>query len=61
VRHLLSGALLALFGLGILFADAHSVRSARAEARPRQENRSTHEGSVTTPRREKSGSLLRLV
>lgn len=32
-RHLLSGALLAMFGLGILIADFHGVRMARNPSR----------------------------
>jgi hypothetical protein len=34
VRHLLSGALLALFGLGILFAEAHGFRAASHRSHP---------------------------
>jgi hypothetical protein len=34
VRHLISGALLAVFGLGILIGDVHGVRTAAHRSRP---------------------------
>ena len=50
-RHLVSGALLAVFGLGILIADVRSIRAERSGSpSARQKTRSTKEGSFETPK-----------
>lgn len=58
MRHLVSGALLAVFGMGILIAD---LRGIRAEGRhPQaawQRTKSTKEGSFETPKVNKRTSV----
>jgi hypothetical protein len=50
VRHLVSGALLAVFGLGILIADVRDVRAARHDPQAaRYKRKSTKEGSFERP------------
>ena len=50
VRHLVSGALLAVFGLGILIADLHDLRAARHDPQAaRYKRKSTKEGSFERP------------
>jgi hypothetical protein len=51
VRHLVSGALLAVFGLGILIADVRSIRTARPDSHAAwHSGKSTKEGSFETPK-----------
>jgi hypothetical protein len=51
VRHLVSGALLAVFGLGILIADIRSLRTARPDSPAAwHKGKSTKEGSFATPK-----------
>jgi len=51
IRHLAAGALLAVFGLGILIADVRSIRAERSGSpSARQKTRSTKEGSFETPK-----------
>jgi len=51
IRHLTSGALLALFGLGILMAEARHIRTSAADSHTaRQRKKSTEEGSFEAPR-----------
>jgi len=51
IRHLMSGALLALFGLGILMAEARNIRTAAADSQTaRQRRKSTEKGSFEAPR-----------
>lgn len=50
IRHLMSGALLAVFGLGILIADIHTARAAVNHAHSGWQNKkSTEEGSFVEP------------
>jgi hypothetical protein len=50
VRHLVSGALLAVFGLGILIADFRDLRTTRPESQAaRYKRKSTKEGSFERP------------
>jgi hypothetical protein len=49
-RHLASGALLAVLGLGILIADVRSLRSADRGSAPAVQKKSTAEGSFQTPK-----------
>jgi len=45
-----AGALLAIFGLGVVLAEVREIRSVGREARHRmQRSRSTEEGSFSTP------------
>lgn len=61
IRHLVSGALLALFGLGILIADARGIRAARpdspASSQSLQKKKSTKEGSFDAPQLNKRLSI----
>jgi hypothetical protein len=51
MRHLMSGALLALFGLGILMAEARNIRTSAADSRTAsRRKKSTEEGSFEAPR-----------
>ena len=55
VRHLVSGALLAVFGLGILAAEARHFRTASADSHSAsRRKRSTEEGSFANPRVDKT-------
>jgi hypothetical protein len=50
-RHLVSGALLAIFGLGILIADVRNLRTAGPESNAIwHKGKSTKEGSFERPR-----------
>jgi hypothetical protein len=48
-RHLVSGALLAVFGLGILIADVESLRSAAHHSHSAWQKKATEEGSFEPP------------
>jgi hypothetical protein len=51
VRHLVSGALLAIFGLGMLIADVRNLRTARLESHAAwHKGKSTKEGSFEPPK-----------
>jgi hypothetical protein len=54
VRHLVSGALLAIFGLGILIADIHALREAAHHSRSAWQKKATEEGSFEPPKLNKS-------
>jgi len=56
VRHLVSGALLAVFGLGILIADVRDLRSAAHHSHSASQKKATQEGSFEPPRLNKSRS-----
>jgi hypothetical protein len=57
VRHLVSGALLAVFGLGMLIADVRNIRAAGPDSHAaRHKSKSTKEGSFETPKADKSGN-----
>ena len=65
-RHLISGGLLAVFGLGILIADVRSLREATPDSRAAlhdlQKRKSTKEGSFDTPKvHRRTGGSERLV
>ena len=49
VRHLVSGALLAVFGLGILLADVHALRAAAHHSHSVWQKNATEEGSFEPP------------
>ncbi len=54
VRHLVSGALLAVFGLGILIADVRGIRTGRPDSHAAwHKAKSTKEGSFETPKSNK--------
>ena len=60
-RHLVSGALLAVFGLGILIADVRSLRTARPDSQTtRQRTKSTKEGSYEAPKLQRTRVAERL-
>jgi hypothetical protein len=63
VRHLVSGALLAVFGLGILIADVRSLRKAGPDSHAAQYKRkSTKEGSFERPAvNQRTGASEKLV
>ena len=50
VRHLASGALLAVLGLGILIADVRGLRAEAQGSAPALQKKSTAEGSFRTPK-----------
>ena len=49
LTHLFVGALLAIFGLGILFADSRSVRTAMQDSRRLVRKHSAQQGSFEAP------------
>ena len=58
IRHLASGALLAVFGLAILIADVRSLRTARLDSHAAwHKGKSTKEGSFDTPKFNKRTSV----
>jgi len=58
IRHLVSGALLAVFGLGILIADVRSIRTARPDSHAAShKTKSTKEGSFETPKLDKHSRI----
>jgi hypothetical protein len=62
VRHLVSGALLAVFGLGMLIADVRDFRAARPDSHAaRYKRKSTKEGSFERPAVNRRASAERLV
>jgi hypothetical protein len=54
MRHLVSGALLAVFGLGILIADVQSLRAGANHSHSAWQKKATEEGSFEPPRLDKS-------
>lgn len=54
VRHLVSGALLAVFGLGLLIADIHVVRVAAHHSHSARQKNAAEEGSFEPPKLNKS-------
>jgi hypothetical protein len=54
MRHLVSGALLAVFGLGILIADLHAVRAAAHRSHSAWQKKATEEGSFEPPKLNKN-------
>ena len=58
LRHLVSGALLAVLGVGVLIADVRSVRTARTDSQVASHRaKSTKEGSFATPKINKRTSV----
>jgi hypothetical protein len=55
MRHLVSGAFLAVFGVGILIADVHAVRTAAHHSRSAQHKNATEEGSFEPPQLNENG------
>jgi hypothetical protein len=61
-RNLAAGALLAIFGLGMLVADARGMRNAAHRAHPAWQRKSTEEGSFGVPKfNRRTGIIERLV
>ena len=56
MRHLVSGALLAVFGLGILIADVHALRAGVNHSHSSWRRRTTEEGSFEPRQLYKSGN-----
>lgn len=59
MRHLASGALLAVFGLGILIADIHAHRARAHHSHSARQKNATEEGSFEPPNFNRSGKPAR--
>ena len=55
--NLAGGALLALFGFGVLYADIRSIRTSTQEPRPAWQRKSAEQGSTGSPNLRKRASI----